>query len=68
MQVSSGSYDAIIEDVVAITNSWNRYVVQGVSPADHPKGTAALAVHLGQAKQTIDLGPSFVLDMGQDGG
>jgi hypothetical protein len=64
MQVNSGSYDGILDQDVNVTNTWDRYVVQGVSAADHAKGTAVLAVQLGQAKQTIDLGPAFVLDMG----
>ena len=64
MQVNSGSYDGILDGDVSITNKWDRYVVQGVAPGDFAKGTSVLAVHLGQAKQTIDLGPAFVLDMG----
>ena len=68
MQVNSGSYDGILDQDVAVTNSWNRYVVQGVSAADHPKGTAVLMVQLGQAKQTVDFGPAFALDMGPDTG
>jgi len=65
MQVNSGSYDGILDQDVNVTNSWDRYVLQGVSAADHPKGSAVLMVQLGQAKQTIDFGPAFVLDMGQ---
>ncbi len=64
MQVNSGSYDGILDSDVTVTNTWDRYVVQGVSAADHPKGTAVLMVQLGQAKQTIDFGPAFALDMG----
>ena len=64
MQVNSGSYDGIIDQDVTVTNSWARYPVQGVSAADHAKGTAVLMVQLGQTKQTVDLGPAFVLDMG----
>lgn len=65
MQVNSGAYDGILDSDINITNSWDRYVVQGVSAADHAKGAAVLVVQLGQAKQTIDLGPAFVLDMGK---
>ena len=68
MQVNSGNYDGILDSDVGVTNTWDRYVVQGVSAADHPKGSAVLMVQLGQAKQTIDFGPAFVLDMGPDGG
>ncbi len=64
LQVNSGSYDGILDSDINVTNSWDRYVVQGVSAADHPKGTSVLMVQLGQAKQTIDFGPAFVLDMG----
>jgi hypothetical protein len=68
LQVNSGSYDGILDSDVNVTNSWDRYVVQGVSAADHPKGSSVLLVQLGQAKQTIDFGPAFVLDMGPDTG
>ncbi len=68
MQVNSGSYDGIVDADVTIDNTWKRYPLQGVSAADHPKGSSVLVVHLGQAKQTIDLGPAFVLDMGSDTG
>ena len=64
LQVNSGSYDGILDGDVTIDNTWKRYPIQGVSAADHPKGSSVLVVHLGQAKQTIDLGPAFVLDMG----
>ena len=64
LQVNSGSYDGIVDGDVNVTNTWQRYPLQGVSTADHTKGSAVLVVHLGQAKQTIDLGPAFVLDMG----
>jgi len=64
MQVNSGTYDGIVDSDVTIDNTWKRYPLQGVSAADHPKGSSVLVVHLGQAKQTIDLGPAFVLDMG----
>jgi len=66
MQVNSGSYDGILDSDINVTNTWDRYVVQGVSAADHPKGSSVLMVQLGQAKQTIDFGPAFVLDMGPD--
>ncbi len=64
LQVNSGSYDGILDGDVTIDNTWKRYPLQGVSTADHAKGSSVLVVHLGQAKQTIDLGPAFVLDMG----
>jgi hypothetical protein len=66
MQVNSGSYDGVVDGDITIDNTWKRYPLQGVATADHPKGSTVLVVHLGQAKQTIDLGPAFVLDMGPD--
>jgi len=66
MQLNAAPYTGIAEGDVTVGNAWKLYSVQGVADADHAKGTAALAVHLGNAKQVVDLGPAFVLDMGQD--
>ncbi len=64
IQVNSAPYAGVMEGDVTITNTWQRYPLQGVADADHPKNSAVLVVHLGQARQTIDLGPAFVVDMG----
>ncbi len=66
MQLNAAPYTGITEGDVSVGGAWKMYSVQGVADADHPKGTAALAIHIGNAKQVIDLGPAFVLDMGPD--
>jgi len=66
MQLNAAPYTGVTEGDVTVNSAWKLYSVEGVADADHPKGTVALAVHLGNAKQVVDLGPAFVLDMGSD--
>jgi hypothetical protein len=39
--------------------------VKGKADKDYPAGALNVSLHLATAKQTVDLGPVFVLDMGQ---
>ena len=64
MQTNSAPYSAIAEGDAPVTGVWKMCTIQAIADADHPKGTASLAVHLGGVVQTVDLGPAFVLDMG----
>jgi hypothetical protein len=51
---------------LTITPEWKMHYVSGKSPLDLSPGAASAAVHLGIAKQTVELGPHMVLDFGPD--
>lgn len=55
----------IVEGKVAVTSGeWQIYTVSGRAGMDAEKGGAGVALHLGSARQTVVLGPLFVLDFG----
>ncbi|WP_165842772.1 carbohydrate binding domain-containing protein [Phenylobacterium deserti] len=67
VQQSAAPYTGVVEAFdVPIGPEWKMYFASGKSPIDLGAGQANAAVHLGKAVQTVDLGPSMVLDFGPD--
>jgi hypothetical protein len=65
VQQSAEPWGGIVEGKVAVTDGeWRIYTVSGRASMDADKGGAGVALHLGGAKQTVVLGPLFVLDFG----
>jgi len=50
----------VLSGSVELTGSWQLVHVEGIAPADHAAGAANVALTLGGAAHTIDLGPVFV--------
>ena len=50
--------------VAAIGGDWKMYTFSGRAGMDAEKGAAGVSLQLGGAKQTVVLGPLFVLDFG----
>ena len=65
VQVSSPPWTSVFNESVQIGPEWKLHQVKGKADKDYPAGTLGVSIHLANAKQTIDLGPVFVLDMGQ---
>ena len=65
VQVSSPPYPSIFNEAVQVGPEWKLHEVKGTADKDYAAGTLGVSIHLANAKQTIDLGPIFVLDMGQ---
>ena len=65
VQMAHDPYTAIFSGPVTIGPEWKMYEVKG--KADHAYGAGDLnvSIHLATGKQIVDLGPVFVLDMGQ---
>ncbi|WP_443750432.1 carbohydrate binding domain-containing protein [Asticcacaulis solisilvae] len=63
LQMNSAPYTGVMEKDFAITDQWQLYSVEGDIDQDYDKGKLVFAVHLNGAKQTVDLGPAFVLNM-----
>ncbi|WP_293880994.1 hypothetical protein [Sphingomonas sp.] len=55
----------IFEQPFDITPEWKMYKLIGKADQAYPAGGLNAAFHLGCAKQTIDIGPVFILDYGQ---
>lgn len=64
VQQAAEPWGGIVEGKVAVTGEWQIYTVSGRASMDAEKGGAAVSLHLGSAKQTVVLGPLFVLDFG----
>ena len=65
VQQAAEPWGGIVEGRVAVTSGdWQIYTVSGSAGMDAEKGGAGVALHLGSAKQTVVLGPLFVLNFG----
>jgi hypothetical protein len=65
VQLASAPYTPLFSSGVEIGPEWKLYEVKGKADKDHAGGTLNAALHLATGKHTIDLGPVFVLNMGQ---
>ena len=65
VQLAKEPYTALFSGPVTIGPEWKMHEVKGKADKDYPAGTLNVSLHLATGKQTIDLGPVFVLDMGQ---
>ena len=52
----------------ALTNEWQRFAVPAVADRDYAAGEAGYTFQLAGAKQTIQVGPVFVLNIGENTG
>lgn len=66
VQLAAAPYDAALQGGLKIGGEWKMYTVPGRATIDIPAGGGSVALHVGAAKQTLLLGPLFVLDFGPD--
>lgn len=57
-------YTQIAADTAQVGPTWKRYYASGVSPQAFAAGKARIAVQLAGAKQVVEVGPGFLLDLG----
>jgi hypothetical protein len=67
IQLASAPYTPLFGGPVTIGPEWKMYELKGKADRDYAGRTLNVALHLATGKQTIDLGPVFVLDMGPAG-
>lgn len=65
VQLAADPYTPLFNQSVTIGPEWKLYEVRGKADKDYPADALNVAIHLATGKQTIDLGPIFVLNMGQ---
>lgn len=63
LQINSAPYTALTESDFSITDQWKLYTMEIDADQDYDKGKLVFTVQLNGAKQTVDLGPAFVLNM-----
>ncbi|HEY0594790.1 hypothetical protein [Sphingopyxis sp.] len=61
IQQNSAPYAPIVAGRVAITGEWKLVHLKGIAGDAYPPGKANVALTLGDAARTIDLGPAFVM-------
>jgi hypothetical protein len=64
IQMSSDPYTAVFSQPVTIGPEWKMVEIKGKADRAYAAGQLNVSVHLATAKQVVDLGPVFVLDMG----
>ncbi len=57
-------YTPIADDMVKVGPTWKRYFASGVSPKALAAGKARISLQLAGAKQVVEVGPAFLIDMG----
>lgn len=57
-------YAQIAGETVQVGPSWKRYFASGVSPKALAAGKGRIFVQIAGAKQVIEIGPAFLLDLG----
>ena len=67
VQLSGAPYTAVFSGGVTVTPQWQMFEINGQANRDYADGALNVAIHLATGRQTIDIGPVFVLDMGQGG-
>jgi hypothetical protein len=65
IQLAASPYTALFSGGVTVTPQWQMFEVTGRAPRDFAADTLNVSIHLATGRQTIDLGPVFVLNMGQ---
>ena len=65
VQLAKEPYTAIMTEPVTIGPEWKLHEIRGKAERDYAAGELNVSLHLATAKQTIDVGPVFVLNMGQ---
>jgi hypothetical protein len=64
VQLGSAPYTTVASQAVEIGPEWKMVEIRGKAAEDYAAGALKVAIHLGTAKQAVDLGPIVVLDLG----
>jgi len=65
VQQSAAPYTVLFTGPAEIGPEWKLHEVRGKADADHAAGTLNATIHLATAAQTVELGPIFVVNLGQ---
>ncbi len=57
-------YTPIAAETVQVGSAWKRYYASGESAAAYAPGKARISIQLAGAKQVLEIGPAFLLDLG----
>ena len=66
VQLAREPYTALFNGPVTIGPEWQMHELRGRADRDYAAGDLNVSLHLASGRQTVDIGPVFVLNMGQD--
>ncbi len=64
IEESGGSYTALAETAAQVSGQWTTLYSVGVVKQDYAVGKAHITVHLGAARQTIEIGNAYAFNLG----
>jgi hypothetical protein len=67
VQLSAAPYSAVFSGGITVTPQWQMFQIEGQANRDYAADSLNVTMHLATGHQTIDIGPVFLLDMGQNG-
>ena len=67
LQRSSEPYDSVFEKSFAPGKEWKLYNVAGKAARDYSSGKASMNFNLAKAKQTLEFGQYYVMNLGPNG-
>jgi hypothetical protein len=65
VQLAAAPYTALFHGGVTITPRWTLFQISGNADRAYPADTLNVSLHLATGRQTVDIGPVIVLNMGQ---
>ena len=65
VQLAAEPYTAIFSGPATIGPEWAMHEIRGRADRDYADGALSVSLHLATGRQTVDIGPVFVLNMGQ---
>ena len=65
VQLASAPYTALFFGPATIGPQWQIHEIRGRADRDYAAGALNVSLHLATGRQTVDIGPVFVLNMGQ---
>lgn len=66
LERGSPNYARVARGSTTVGTDWKLYFVSGTADRDFAPGSTHISIHLAGVKQTIDLGPWFVFNLGPD--
>ncbi len=64
VQQSGEPFDSAANQAASIDKTWRMYYAQGTSGSPIEPGASGISFHLGLAKQTVRIGPAYILNYG----
>ena len=65
VQMAQAPYTPLFSGPLTVGPEWKLHEIQGKANADHAAGALNVSIHLATAKQVVDIGPVFLLNVGQ---